>query len=135
MNRIRNVIKPISPVLVAIFVLTWLPAPAVHAGLVSTAAVLESAQVEHKRAQVLAQLQRAEVQAGLVARGVDTAQIEQRVAALTDSEINALAERLDELPAGGTDVLGAILLIFLVLLITDILGFTDVFPFVKKTAR
>jgi hypothetical protein len=37
--------------------------------------------------------------------------------------------------AGGVTswVVGAILIIFLVLLITDLLGLTDVFPFVKKS--
>jgi hypothetical protein len=47
---------------------------------------------------------------------------------------------LDELPAGeGAGaigvIVGAILIIFLVLLVTDLLGLTDVFPFVKKKAR
>ena len=41
-----------------------------------------------------------------------------------------LAGRIDTLPAGG-EILGAIVLIFLVLLLTDILGFTKVFPFTK----
>jgi len=42
---------------------------------------------------------------------------------------------MDQLPAGGDaigTILGAALVIFIVLVITDILGFTDIFPFVKK---
>ena len=54
-----------------------------------------------------------------------------RVAALTDAEAAELAARLDELPAGGVSILGAILIVFLVLLLTDILGYTKVFPFTK----
>jgi hypothetical protein len=57
---------------------------------------------------------------------------------LSNEEIQQIAGRLDELPAGegGVEViLGAILIIFLVLLITDLLGLTDVFPFVNKKAK
>ena len=52
-----------------------------------------------------------------------------------DSDGDGVVDRLDQLPAGGGAVgavVGAALLVFLILLLTDILGFTDVFPFVKK---
>ena len=42
-----------------------------------------------------------------------------------------LAARIDQLPAGGEGIIGALLIVFIVLLITDILGFTKVFPFTK----
>jgi len=64
-----------------------------------------------------------------------------RVAGLSDEEIQQITGRLDELPAGeGAGgaigiVVVAILIVFLVLLLTDLLGLTDVFPFVKKKAR
>ena len=54
-----------------------------------------------------------------------------RVATLTDAEIASLNQKLDELPAGG-EILGILLTIFIVLLITDILGFTKVFPFTRS---
>ncbi|MEJ2096307.1 MAG: PA2779 family protein, partial [Deltaproteobacteria bacterium] len=47
------------------------------------------------------------------------------------------AEKVEQLPAAGSSVawvLGLAVLVFLVLLITDILGYTDIFPFVKKKA-
>jgi hypothetical protein len=50
---------------------------------------------------------------------------------MTDEEVRALNQKMDEMPAG-SGVVGAVVLIFLVLLITDIAGLTDVFPFVKK---
>jgi hypothetical protein len=76
-------------------------------------------------------LARAEVRDALAARGVDAAQVEARVAALTDDEARLLAERLDQLPAGASDVLGILFAVFIILLITDILGLTKVFPFTK----
>jgi cytochrome c1 len=70
------------------------------------------------------------VQARLQVYGVSVADVKARVAAMTDQEAADLAARIDSLPAGG-DILGAIVLIFLVLLLTDILGFTKIFPFTR----
>jgi len=83
------------------------------------------------RSRIAAALERNEVRAGLAARGVGIEEARARVAALTDAEAAELAARLDELPAGGIDVLGVALVIFLVLLLTDILGYTKVFPFTR----
>ena len=65
-----------------------------------------------------------------VARGIDPAQVKDRVAALTDEEASAMALQLGHAPAGG--IIGAIVLVFLVLLLTDILGFTKVYPFTRS---
>ena len=100
-----------------------LPVPA-HAALVATDAALD-----HQRIAGL--LQRAEVQAQLRAYGVDPAEALARASALTDAEAAQLVSNIDELPAGGIGILGAIVLVFLVLLVTDILGYTKVFPFTK----
>jgi hypothetical protein len=76
-------------------------------------------------------LDRADVQSRLEAHGVKAADVKARVAAMTDDEVAQLAARIDSLPAGGEGIIGALLIIFIVLLITDILGFTKVFPFTK----
>jgi hypothetical protein len=100
----------------------------VHAGIISTdAAVAGSA-----RGSVASFLERADVRAQLQARGVDVGQVKARVAALTDQEAAQLAAEIDALPSGGADVLGVILVVFLVLLLTDILGFTKIFPFTRS---
>jgi hypothetical protein len=74
------------------------------------------------------------VKAQLVARGVDPAQVQARLESLTDEEVQTLAANMDQLPAGG-DALGLLVFLFIVLLITDILGFTNIFPFVKHPKR
>lgn len=76
-------------------------------------------------------LARADVIAGLQARGVSVEAARARVAALTDAEAAQVAAQIDQAPAAGSDVLGVLLTIFVVLLITDILGFTKVFPFTR----
>ena len=82
------------------------------------------------RATIIAALSREDVQSALVARGIDVKEAESRVAALSDEEASSMAAHIDSAPAGG--IIGAIVLIFLVLLLTDILGFTKVFPFTRS---
>ncbi|MEZ5612020.1 MAG: PA2779 family protein [Rhodocyclaceae bacterium] len=83
----------------------------------------------HARLQEL--LARPDVQAELVRQGVDPALAAERAASLSAEDAQKLAANMDSAPAGG-DVLGAILLVFFVLLLTDILGFTKIFPFTRS---
>ncbi len=85
-----------------------------------------------ERARVLAHLDRPEVAAGLVERGLSAEQARERVAALTDAEVAQLAHTLDTAPAGANGVVGAIVFIFVLLLVTDILGLTKVYPFTRS---
>lgn len=110
-----------------------LQAPA-SAAMIGTGVVVAGQQAALERSRVRSVLDRQDVRDQLEALGVDPRAAQQRVAALSDEEIRALDGRLGELPAGG-DVLGIALVVFLVLLLTDILGYTNVFPFVKKTVH
>ena len=95
-------------------------------------ATQSAAQVAERRAHVLATLNRSDVAQALTERGVDMDAARARVDALSDQEVLALADQLDKAPAGASDVLGAILFVFILLLITDILGLTKVFPFTRS---
>ena len=101
----------------------------VHAGMLPT----EAANPE--RSRVLTVLERSDVQAALQAHGVSLADVKARVAAMTDDEVTQLAGQIDSLPAGGSDLLTIILVVFIVLLITDLLGLTHIFPFMSKSAK
>jgi hypothetical protein len=120
----------IAVVSCALLLGTGLPVPA-HAALVSSEQLLEGPS--GARQTISAFLARAQVQRELAARGVDPAQVQARVAALSDDQARELASRIDKLPAGGDagDVLAFLLVIFVILLITDILGLTKVFPFTR----
>lgn len=98
-----------------------------HAGMLPT----EAAMTNTERARVASFLEREDVRAQLEAKGVSPADVKARVAAMTDEEARQLAGQIDSLPAGG-DVLGILLTVFIVLLITDILGFTKIFPFTRS---
>ena len=114
--------------LVACLLIVALPA---QAGLVST----ESVAAAGSRDRIGVFLDRADVQTRLEALGVSPTEVKARVAALSDAEAAQLAGKIDSLPAGG-DGVGTIiyvgLFVFIVLLITDILGLTKVFPFTRS---
>ena len=119
--------------------LFWLHAP-VHlavAAMIETETVIQSEQQIASRERLAALLDREDVQAGLRAHGIDPREAQARVSALTDAEVEMIVGQLDQLPAGG-DALVAILviavLVFFILLATDIAGYTNIFPFVKHGA-
>jgi hypothetical protein len=120
----------VSGVLIVCTLGAGIPLPA-SAGIVATDQIAASAG----RDRVKSFLDRAEVQAQMQALGVNPQAALARVDALSDDEVASLAGRLDQLPAGGTDILGALLLIFIILLITDILGYTKVFPFTRPVQK
>ncbi|MCW5580074.1 MAG: PA2779 family protein [Luteimonas sp.] len=104
-----------------------------QAAMVSTEQVAQAAaapQAGTHQARLDDMLARAEVQAELQRYGVTEEQARERIAALTDEEAAALVQQVDDAPAGG--IIGAILLVFFVLLLTDILGLTKVFPFTRS---
>ncbi|WP_024301013.1 PA2779 family protein [Pseudogulbenkiania sp. MAI-1] len=83
------------------------------------------------RARILESLNRADVIAELERQGVSPEQARERIAALSDKDAALLAEKAANAPAGG-DIVGAILVVFFVLLLTDILGLTKIFPFTRS---
>ncbi len=106
---------------------------AAQAGLVTTeqvAGLAAEAPAGGGHARLAAALARDDVRAAMERQGVDPAQAVERVAALTDEEAGRLAGQIENAPAGG--IIGAILLVFFVLLVTDILGLTKVFPFTRS---
>jgi hypothetical protein len=100
----------------------------VQAALLGTEAALASGS----RDRVLSALERSDVRDRLQAYGVSADEVKARVEALSDDELAQLASGIDNLPAGGDSIIGAIVFIFLILLITDILGLTKIFPFTRS---
>ena len=126
-------------------VLSWLLAVCLsYAGLVqgAQAALIGTDQVVaatstgaasgEAQARLQRLLERDDVVSALTERGVSVEQARARVAALSDAEAAHVAAQIDAAPAGASDVLGTLVFIFVLLLITDILGFTKIFPFTRS---
>ena len=101
-----------------------------NAAIVTTDQFATGLDRQALQSRVTQALSRPELARQLEAMGVSPEQAQLRVAALTDEELARVADQTDRLPAGG-DFFGTVGLIFIILLITDILGFTKVFPFTR----
>ncbi len=133
----KNLKKTVAAGLAILMAMNIVPIGLAQAEMITTDQVLQDTDPSGDRAKLETFLSRDDVQGQLILLGIDPDEAASRVASLTDKEVQQIAGRLDELPAGEGGlgaVVGAIVLIFLVLLITDLLGLTDVYPFVKKKA-
>jgi len=95
-----------------IALMVWTPFQMSHAGMIGTEQVASTAH-HGDRTTVLNMLSRAEVASQLQALGIDPAQAKDRVQAMSNQDIAALADRLESLPAGASDG-GAVLLIIVI---------------------
>ncbi|MEE9367056.1 MAG: PA2779 family protein [Dehalococcoidales bacterium] len=108
------------------------PLPVVHAAMVSTEQVIREDAATENRERVMTFLAREDMRREMEALGIDPEEATARTKALSDEEITRIANKLDEMAVGQSAVaavIGAAVFIFIVLLITDILCLTDVFPF------
>jgi len=112
------------------------PYQAAVAALVPTEVASDSAKVALARENIKNFMARQDSQNLLIAKGISPEEAKARIDSLTDAEVLMVSQHIESMPAGGNAVgviVGAILLVFIILLITDLLGLTNVFPFVKKT--
>ena len=133
MNAAKRFNKIVSLILLVCFVTVSVSQSAL-AGIVTTVDMVDAKLVQLDKQRIYQLLARDDVRSQLVAMGVNPEDAVKRIANMTDQEVQLFAQKMQEMPAGG-DVLSVLLIIFLVLLFTDIMGFTDIFPFVKKTAK
>ena len=135
MNTIRQKIKPVAIFVALIVTLISGPYQAATAAMIGTETVVDKARALNARAYMDTIMAREDVQELLVARGIDPQEAKARIGSLTDAEVIKVADQFEKLPAGGgffETLLIVALIVFLVLLITDLSGYTNIFPFVKK---
>ncbi len=105
-----------------------------HAAIVTNDQLIHQIQQQTDKAALLQTINRADVRQQMLNMGVTTAEIENRINQMTAEEIAQLNQQLEQLPAGG-DVLGIIVLLFIVFVITDVIGATDIFPFIHPVTK
>ncbi|BFM06051.1 PA2779 family protein [Halioxenophilus aromaticivorans] len=101
-----------------------------NAAMVGTDSYLAAAQTEYDREALLTLIQTDDIKQQLERYGVSAADAEQRVNAMTHSELLAFNDALQSGPAG-EGLLGTLLVVFVVFVITDMLCATDLFSFVN----
>jgi len=105
------------------------PISQAQAAIIANAQLFDQVQHANDKEALLQTINRVDLQEQLLVMGVTTVDIESRINQMTQQEIAQLNQQINELPAGG-DVLGIILIIFIVFVITDVIGATDIFPFI-----
>ncbi len=134
MSNLREFGRWIATPLVLVMFLSVAPLPVANAAMISTDDVIGTVTADVDRARVASLLARDDVRAQMEALGVDPNMAATRVAGLSDSEVQQIVDQLDELPAGqdaASAIIGAVFAILVILLITDILCLTKVYPFTK----
>ena len=131
-DRFRRVLAGVA---IALVLVASLPVGVAEAGLVTTDEVIsQTYDVHASRAKVAAFMARADVEQQLAALGVEPAEAAARIAALSDDEIEAVAGKIDQLPAGGSIFVSAAIVagvLLFILIITDLAGITNVFTFIN----
>ena len=128
MCRIKRVEKVVSILMTLILVLVFAPVPSVLAAMVGTEAVLVNQDTRNARDQLRSFLNREDVQSQLAARGIDPAEAKARIDSLSDAEVMQIADKIDQLPVGGSfwgTVLFVTIIAFVVLVVLELLGYTD----------
>ena len=132
--RLSKLFQKTALLLILLMSFHTIVAPLASAALVGTDTLISAQEVDASRARLAALLSREDVGSALLAHGVSAGEVLRRVNSLTDQEVMKLAQNIDALPAGADGgvgaLVGAMLFIFLVLLFTDLLGLTVVYPFV-----
>ena len=136
MRLARRAAKPVSVFTAFFWLLISGPYQSALAAMIDTEAVLDIDRAQSARIYLETLISRQDIREILVSRGIDPEEARARINSLSDSEVNAIADKVEQLPAGGIFeiLLVAALLVFLILLFTDIAGHTDVFSFVKKSS-
>ena len=129
---IHKVIKRFAlSVLIAVGVISFsIPAQAAMIGTAQIVGVAGSQVLDQK----VMQQKRDWLQAELVKGGISPADSAQRVSSMSDNQVKQIHQRMDEMPAGAGTA-GTILLIFAILAVTDLLGVTDIFPFIRPVEK
>jgi hypothetical protein len=110
--------------------LALLPLMPAQAAMLGNDRIISEQQTAFERAEVLEILDQEFTRQQLETWGVSPEMARERINSLTDQELANLNRQFNELEAGGSSVLGVLLIIFIVFVITDAIGATDIFPFV-----
>ena len=101
-----------------------------EAQMVGTDAAINKYTAMANRSVLMDELQRSEVREQIIELGVDPAEAEQRLAALSDEEISTILTQMEN-DSAGADIVGTLFTVFIILLVTDLLCFTRIFNFTR----
>ncbi len=135
MELIRKLSKPTAIFLSFYMLMLVCPYQSALAAMIGTESIINVDRGQSPRDYLNNLLAREDTQAALVSQGIDPQEAQARIDSLSDAEVNDIVNKLDQLPAGGGAleiILIIAFLVFAIFVFTDIAGYTDIFPFIKK---
>ncbi len=135
MELIRKVSKPTAIFLTFYMLMLACPYQSAWAAMIGTESITNVDRGPSPRDYLNNLLAREDIQAALISRGIDPQEAKARIDSFSDAEVNDIVNKLDQLPAGGgalETILIIAFLVFAIFVFTDIAGYTDIFPFIKK---
>jgi hypothetical protein len=134
MKLLRQKAKPVSVFMTILLLLLAVPYQSVFAAMIGTETLMDMARGQEARDCLNRMMIREDVQTAFTLYGITPLEAKARLDTLSDTEIIRLYNHIEQLPAGGSDLGVAFIavgVIFVVLFITDLLGYTDVFSFTR----
>jgi hypothetical protein len=134
MKLLRQKAKPVSVVMTILLLLLAVPYQSAFAAMIGTETLIDMARGQEARDYLNRMMIREDVQTAFTSYGITPLEAKARLDTLSDAEIMRLYNQMEQLPAGGSSLGTAFIavgVIFVVLFITDLLGYTDVFSFTR----
>jgi hypothetical protein len=102
-----------------------------QAQMIGTDTAIQRQTADMDRAYLMDELKKDEVRDEIVRLGVSPDEAEARLAALSDAEVARMINQYEQDKAGGDGIIGALVTVFIILLVTDLLCFTRLFNFTR----
>jgi hypothetical protein len=134
MKLLRRKAKPVSAFMTLLVLLLAVPYQTVFAAMIGTETIIDRARGQEARDYLNRMMIREDMQTTFTACGITPLEAKARLDTLSDAEIMRLYHQMEQLPAGGSSLGTAFIavgVIFVILFITDLLGYTDVFSFTR----
>ena len=134
MKLLRQKAKPVSVFMTILVLLLTVPYQSAFAAMIGTETVIDMVRGQEARDCLNQIVTRQDVKAVFMSYGIDPLEAKARLDTLSDTEIVRLYDQIEQLPAGGSDLGTAFIaigVVIIILFITDLLGYTDVFSFTR----
>lgn len=127
----RSLTRCTTLLLCGLTLFTSVQSSVAQAAVVSTKQLIQHEQHAYDRQQIQSLLQRDQAIKSMQSLGLDPKQVQERVAQMTDEELQTFNAQVTDMQAGGSGIVGLIVFVLLLLILLDLLGATDVFPAIR----
>jgi|GEM_PF-88720 len=130
-SRFSSTQRNMARLLITMMVLIGFTHSTAQAAFVSTGQIVDQQLLSHDRQQLISRLSEPQAVETMTRMGVDPAVVQSRVDSMTAEELTAFNQQVEDMQAGGSSVVGVVILVFVVLVVLDLLGTTNIFPAIK----